>query len=154
RNVVVTPLPEQSALHQIAYDKALEVVEHLTPRTGAYRELWQDAPATDPDDEDEPLYGPVYLPRKFKVGFVVPPLNDIDVFAQDVGFVVIASGQNVSGYNVAVGGGLGMTHGAPKTYPRLASTVGFCTPDQVVAVAEQVVAIQRDLGNRSDRSQA
>jgi len=154
RNVVVTPLPEQSALHRIAYDKALEVVEALTPKTGAYREIWRGAPAGEPGENEEPLYGPVYLPRKFKVGFVVPPLNDIDVFAQDLGFIAITRGKQIIGYNVAVGGGLGMTHGDPKTYPRLATTIAFCTPEQVVAVAEHIVGIQRDHGDRSDRSHA
>src|SRR5690606_2196932 len=154
RNVVVTPLPEQSALHRIAYDKALEVVEALTPKTGAYREIWRGAPAGEPGENEEPLYGPVYLPRKFKVGFVVPPLNDIDIFAQDLGFIAITRSKQIVGYNVAVGGGLGMTHGDPKTYPRLATTIAFCTPEQVVAVAEHIVGIQRDHGDRSDRSHA
>src|SRR5690606_8920060 len=150
RNVVITPLPEQSALHGIAYAHALEVVEHLTPKTGAYRELWRGAPKAEPRDDEEPLYGPVYLPRKFKVGFVVPPLNDIDVFAQDLGFIAIARGAEIVGYNVAIGGGLGMTHGDPKTYPRLATTIGYCDAKDVVAVAEHVVGIQRDFGDRSD----
>ena len=154
RNVVITPLPEQSELHRVAYDKALEVVEHLTPKTGAYREIWHGAPKAEPDENEEPLYGPVYLPRKFKVGFVVPPLNDIDIFAQDLAFIAIARGKKIVGYNVAVGGGLGMTHGDPKTYPRLATTIAFCTPEQVVPVAEHVVGIQRDFGDRSDRSHA
>lgn len=154
RNVVITPLPEQSVLHEITYQKALEVVEHLTPKTGAYGELWYDAPKREPVENEEPLYGPVYLPRKFKTGFVVPPLNDIDVFAQDLGFIAISEGKEVIGYNVAVGGGLGMTHGDPKTYPRLATTIGFCTSDQVVAVAEHVVGIQRDFGDRSNRAHA
>ena len=154
RNVVITPLPEQSALHRIVYDQALEVVEHLTPRTGAYAELWHGAPKADPRDDEEPLYGKVYLPRKFKVGFVVPPLNDIDIFAQDLGFVAIAKGAKVTGYNVAVGGGLGMTHGDPKTYPRLATTIAYCKAKDVVAVAEHVVGIQRDFGDRSDRMHA
>jgi sulfite reductase (NADPH) hemoprotein beta-component len=153
RNVVVTPLPEQSALHRVVYAQALEVVERLTPRTGAYSEIWHGAPKQEAADE-EPLYGPVYLPRKFKVGFVVPPLNDIDVFAQDLGFIAIARGGSVVGYNVAVGGGLGMTHGDPRTYPRLAETVGFCEPEQVVAVAERLVGVQRDFGDRSDRAHA
>lgn len=154
RNVVITPLPEQSALHRIAYEKALEVVEHLTPKTGAYGEIWRGAPEGPPRDDEEPLYGKAYLPRKFKVGFVVPPLNDIDVFAQDLGFIAIARGKTIAGYNVAVGGGLGMTHGDPKTYPRLATTIGYCKAQDVVAVAEHVVGIQRDFGDRSDRMHA
>jgi len=154
RNVVITPLPEQSALHRIAYEQALEVVEHLTPKTGAYRELWRGAPKAEPRDDEEPLYGKAYLPRKFKVGFVVPPLNDIDVFGQDLGFIAIAKGNKIIGYNVAVGGGLGMTHGDPKTYPRLATTIAYCKAKDVVAVAEHVVGIQRDFGDRSDRMHA
>src|SRR5690606_33929455 len=97
--------------------------------TAAYREIWHGAPPAERGENEEPLYGPVYLPRKFKVGFVVPPLNDIDVFAQDLGFIAITRGGKLSGFNVAIGGGLGMTHGDAKTYPRLAETIGFCKPD-------------------------
>lgn len=154
RNVVITPLPEQSALHAATYDKAMEVVEHLTPRTSAYEEIWYDAPKREPGPDEEPIYGPVYLPRKFKIGFVVPPLNDIDVFAQDLGFVAVSKGRDIVGYNVAIGGGLGATHGDPKTYPRIATTIGFCTPEQVVAVAEHVVGVQRDFGDRTERAHA
>src|SRR5690606_4085105 len=154
RNVVITPLPEQSALHRIAYEKALEVVDRLTPKTGAYGEIWRGEPEAPPGDDEEPIYGKAYMPRKFKVGFVVPPLNDIDVFGQDLGFIAIARGNEITGYNVAVGGGLGMTHGDPKTYPRLATTIGYCKASDVVAVAEHVVGIQRDYGDRSDRMHA
>ncbi len=107
--------------------------------------------------EQEPIYGPTYLPRKFKAAFVVPPVNDVDVFAQDLGFVAIAANANsttLDGFNVTAGGGLGATHGDAATYPRLADILGFITPDQLLAVAEAVVTTQRDHGDRSNRKHA
>ncbi|HET7607229.1 MAG TPA: NADPH-dependent assimilatory sulfite reductase hemoprotein subunit [Gammaproteobacteria bacterium] len=152
RNVVCTPLPEQSTLHGAVYEHAMSVVRLLTPQTGAYREIWMDEPGRA--NEREPLYGAAYLPRKFKVGFVVPPGNDIDVFAQDLGFIAVQREGVLAGFNVAVGGGLGMTHGDAKTYPRLAEVIGFCLPEEVLGIVEHVVGIQRDYGDRGDRSHA
>ncbi|MBN1238913.1 MAG: NADPH-dependent assimilatory sulfite reductase hemoprotein subunit [Gammaproteobacteria bacterium] len=155
RTVACTPLPELSALHAETQRFAVEVAEHLRPRTGAYREIWLgERSDTPPPEQEEPIYGSAYLPRKFKIGFAVPPMNDIDVYSQDLAFIAVQRGKELAGFNVAVGGGLGMTHGDPKTYPRLATEIGFCTPDQVLAVAEHVVGIQRDYGDRSDRSHA
>jgi len=157
RTVAVTSLPEQSRLHRAIFELAERTNKHLLPRTRAYHEVWLDGEKTEipPGTEQEPLYGKRYLPRKFKVGFAVPPSNDIDVYAQDLGFIAIAGDDGeLAGLNVAVGGGMGATHGDPRTYPRLATTIGFCRPEQVLAVAEQVVAIQRDFGDRSERSHA
>ena len=106
------------------------------------------------ESEVEPIYGKTYLPRKFKIAVALPPRNDVDVFSNCLGFVGIAEGENIIGYNVLVGGGLGMTHGKVATFPCLADVIGFCTPDQVVQVAEEVVKIQRDHGDRSDRRHA
>src|SRR3546814_15765155 len=100
------------------------------------------------------MYGGAYLPRKFKIGFAIPPSNYIYVFAQDLGFVAILEAGALRGYNVCVGGGMGATHGDPATYPRLADVIGFVTPDQVIAVAEAVVTAQRDHGGRVDRTHA
>src|SRR5262249_25795875 len=103
----------------------------------------------------EPIYGKTYLPRKFKIGVAVPPSNDIDVFANDLGFIAIVDPEGaVTGWNVAVGGGMGMTHGEPETYPRIADVMGFCRTEDVRAVAAAVVTVQRDWGDRRNRKHA
>src|SRR5262249_29969417 len=103
---------------------------------------------------EEPIYGPHYLPRKFKTVVCVPPINDVDVFAQDLGFIAIVEDGNVAGYNVTVGGGMGMTFGDPDTFPRTADVLGFCLPGRAVDVAEKVLTVQRDWGNRENRKRA
>jgi sulfite reductase (NADPH) hemoprotein beta-component len=153
RNVMCSPLPEQSAVHREALGWARRISEHLTPRTRAYHEIWLDGEKVAGGDE-EPIYGAAYLPRKFKMALVVPPVNDVDVYAQDLGFIAIARAGRLTGFDVSVGGGLGMSHGEPATYPRLADLIGFCAPEQVIAVSEQVVAIQRDHGDRTNRKHA
>ena len=100
------------------------------------------------------MYGALYLPRKFKIGVAVPPNNDVDVFSQDLGFIAILEEDQLVGFNIAVGGGMGMTHGDTETYPQLARVIGFCTPDQIIEVAEKIITIQRDYGNRSVRKYA
>src|SRR5690606_28710197 len=120
-----------------------------------YHEIWLDGEKLpDSGAEDEPLYGPTYLPRKFKIGVAVPPWNDVDVYTQDLGFIAVSEQGRLAGFNVTVGGGMGATHGEPDTYPRLGDVVGFCTPAQVVDVAWHVVAIQRDFGARTNRKHA
>jgi sulfite reductase (NADPH) hemoprotein beta-component len=163
RNVLCTALPDRSDLHRQVYALALAVSGHLTPRTTAYHEIWLDdaggrrnvaARAQPLRGAAEPIYGPTYLPRKFKLGFAVPPRNDVDLFAQDLGFIAVPDGRSLAGFNVTVGGGMGMTHGDAATWPRLASVIGFCTPDRVIAVSEAVLTIQRDFGDRSERKHA
>jgi len=154
RNVVSTPLPVQSAAHAEAYAWAAKLSEELAPRTTAYHELWLDGERLVGEPEPEPLYGRAYLPRKFKIGLAIPPLNDIDVFAQDLGLIAIDEGGKLAGFNLAIGGGMGATHGDPTTYPRLAEVIGFVTPDQLRAAAEQIIAIQRDWGDRGERKHA
>ncbi|MGO4780345.1 sulfite reductase, partial [Lysobacter sp. 2RAB21] len=100
------------------------------------------------------IYGKAYLPRKFKIGFAIPPYNDVDVFAQDLGYIAIIEDGELLGYNVTVGGGMGATHGDAETYPRVADVIGFVAPDQVIAVGEAVVTAQRDFGNREVRKRA
>ena len=138
-----------------ALELARAISDHLTPRTGAYHEIWLDGEKVVSSEVEEPIYGPHYLPRKFKTVVAVPPSNDVDVFAQDLGFIAItdAKGQ-VVGWNVTVGGGMGMTHGEPETFPRTADVMGFCTPEQAVDVAEKVVLVQRDFGDRANRKHA
>lgn len=155
RNVMAPPLPALSAIHRQVQQHAEALSEHLTPRTTAYHEIWLDGEKVQSTGNDvEPIYGPTYLPRKFKCSFVVPPRNDTDVYTQDLGFIAIVENGNLVGFNVTAGGGMGMSHGEPETHPRLADVVGFCTPEQVIAVAEAVVTIQRDYGDRSNRKHA
>ena len=156
RNVMSPANPFESQLHQQALDVAQKIHDHLTPRTSAYAEIWLDGEKKSAvgEEVEEPIYGKTYLPRKFKIAVALPPRNDVDVFSNCLGFVGIPEGDKVIGYNVLVGGGLGMTHGKTATYPRLADVIGFCSPEQVVQVAEEIVKIQRDHGDRSDRRHA
>jgi sulfite reductase (NADPH) hemoprotein beta-component len=155
RNVMSSPNPELSALHEDTWQVACRISERLTPRTRAYHEIWLDGEKLAASGaEEEPLYGPTYLPRKFKIGIAVPPWNDVDVFTQDLGFIAVSEQGRLAGFNVVVGGGMGATHGEPETYPRLGDVLGFCTTEQAVNVAWQVVAIQRDFGDRTNRKHA
>jgi sulfite reductase (NADPH) hemoprotein beta-component len=155
RNVMSPSNPFESSLHGEALGLAREIHDHLTPRTSAYAEIWLDGEKTAVGEETiEPIYGKTYLPRKFKIAVALPPRNDVDVFSNDLGFVGVVENGKISGYNVLVGGGLGMTHGKTTTFPRIADVIGFCRPEQAVQVSEQVVKIQRDFGNRSDRRNA
>ena len=155
RNVMSPANPFESKLHGQALDIAQKIHDHLTPQTTAYAEIWLDGEKTAiGESETEPIYGKTYLPRKFKIAVALPPRNDVDVFTNCLGFVGIPDGEKIIGYNVLVGGGLGMTHGKTATFPRLADVIGFCKPEQVVQVSEEVVKIQRDHGDRSDRRHA
>jgi sulfite reductase (NADPH) hemoprotein beta-component len=129
--------------------------EHLLPNTRAYHEIWLDEErVAGSGSEDEPILGNNYLPRKFKIGFAIPPYNDVDVHAQDLGFIAILEGGQLLGYNVSVGGGMGASHGDPETYPRLGDVIGFITPDRLTSLAVAVVTTQRDYGNRVVRKRA
>ncbi len=154
RNVMCTPLAERSAIHSAAYETAIAISAHLTPNTSAYHEIWLDKKRVAGSKDSEPIYGATYLPRKFKIGVAIPPSNDVDIFSQDLGFIAIDRNGELAGFNVTVGGGMGMHHGEPETYPRVADVIGFCTPDQAVNVAEQAVRIQRDHGDRTNRKHA
>ncbi|MEA2907142.1 MAG: sulfite reductase hemoprotein beta-component [Alphaproteobacteria bacterium] len=157
RNVMCNPNPFQSRAHAEAIELARAISKHLMPRTPAYREIWLDGERIAGGEEQviEPIYGKTYLPRKFKTVIAVPPSNDVDVFAHDLGFIAILDKKgNITGYDVTVGGGMGMTHGDPDTYPRTADVMGFCHPRDAVAVAEAVLTVQRDWGDRSERKHA
>ena len=155
RNVLVSPNPVESSAHARVYDFAARLSERLKPRTRAYHEIWLDEErVAGSGDEDEPIYGATYLPRKFKIAFAVPPINDVDVFANDLGFIAILEDGEVAGFNVIVGGGLGATHGDANTYPRLGDVIGFVEPERIFQVAEAVLTVQRDFGNRSERKRA
>ena len=154
RNVLASANPVASRAHAVVHDWAKKLSEHLLPRTRAYHEVWLDGERVAGTDEVEPIYGPTYLPRKFKAAIAVPPVNDVDVFAHDLGFIAIVENGELVGFNVTVGGGLGASHGEPATYPRLADVVGFVKPEQLLSVAEAVVTTQRDFGDRTNRKHA
>ncbi|WP_080905197.1 assimilatory sulfite reductase (NADPH) hemoprotein subunit [Parabacteroides sp. Marseille-P3160] len=153
RNVLCTPNPVESEVHRQAYEYAKKISEHLLPRTHAYLEIWLDGEKiTGP--EEEPILGETYLPRKFKTAIAIPPQNDIDVHANDLSFVAIEQDGILAGFNVLVGGGLSTTYGDQSTYPAKAYEFGFIEPKDTLAIAEQVVKVQRDWGNRSNRKNA
>jgi sulfite reductase (NADPH) hemoprotein beta-component len=155
RNVMSSVLPELSDTHAEVAAHARQLSAHLTPATGAYHEIWlAGEKVVSGRQEHEPIYGKTYLPRKFKTAFVVPPLNDVDVFAQDLGYIAVIENETLCGFNISVGGGMGMSHGEAQTFPRLADLIGFVTAEQVLAVGEAVVKIQRDSGDRSNRKHA
>jgi sulfite reductase (NADPH) hemoprotein beta-component len=155
RNVIVAANPQQSSAHAAVYAAARALSEFLKPKTRAYYEIWLDEEkVAGSGEEDEPIYGATYLPRKFKIGFAVPPVNDVDVFANDLGFIAIIEDGVLRGFNVVAGGGLGATHNDAKTYPRLADVLGFIEPEHLFAFAQAVVTTQRDFGDRTDRKHA
>lgn len=156
RGVMCNPNPEQSALHREVWPIMKAVSDHLLPRTRAYHELWiEDQLVDGGEPEDEPIYGRSYLPRKFKIAFAIPPSNDVDIYGNDLGFVAITDDAGkLAGFNVLVGGGMGMSHNQLETFPRCADVMAFCTPDQVIDVAEKIVLVQRDYGDRVDRKHA
>ncbi|PFG12437.1 assimilatory sulfite reductase (NADPH) hemoprotein subunit [Bacillus sp. es.036] len=156
RNVMCNANPYQSDIHAEVHGWARKLSDDLLPRTRAYHEIWLDEEKVldRKEEEIEPMYGPHYLPRKFKIGVAVPPSNDVDIFSQDLGFIAILEDGKLQGFNVAVGGGMGMTHGDTSTYPQLSRIIGFCSPENIVDVAEKIITIQRDYGNRSERKNA
>jgi sulfite reductase (NADPH) hemoprotein beta-component len=159
RNVTASPTPATSELVDEVQADARKVSDALLPKTKAYHQIWVEGQQLKLPDEAaanfvDPLYGRTYLPRKFKVAFAVPPVNDIDVFTNCLGFVAIAEAGKLAGYNLLAGGGMGMTHGNVQTFPRLADVIGFITPGQVVEAAKAVLTIHRDFGDRTNRKHA
>ena len=158
RNVISCPAPAVGGLREEVLAIARRLSDHLLPRTRAYHEIWLDGePVTGGAGGTpgaEPIYGTRYLPRKFKVAFAFPDDNCCDVHSNDLGFLVVAAGDLLVGFNVLVGGGMGRTHGKEDTYPRLADAVAFARTHEVVEVAEAIVRVQRDHGNRGDRRHA
>jgi sulfite reductase (NADPH) hemoprotein beta-component len=152
RNVMCNPNPYLSEVHADVLKVAQGISDHLTPQTRAYHEIWLDGEKIESSEEEvEPIYGKTYLPRKFKITIAVPPSNDVDIYANCLSFIAIVEDGKLVGFNVAVGGGMGSTHNNEKTYPRLADVIGYCTVEQAVDVAEKVVLVQRDFGDRTDR---
>lgn len=156
RNVVSNVNPHESSLHERIHRTACAISERLRWRSHAYAEIWLGDEQVHEirEEEEEPFYGHAYLPRKFKIALAVPPENDCDVFANDIGLIAIVENGDIQGFNIAVGGGMGMTYGEPGTYPRLATVAGFVPADQVEDACHAIVAIQRDHGSRTDRNHA
>lgn len=155
RNVMAPVNPEQSAVQELVYQDAKAWSDYALPKTRAYHEIWLDEElVAGGEPEQEPMYGDTYLPRKFKTGFAVPPSNDVDVYSQDLGYIAVIENGQLAGYDVTVGGGLGMSHGNEETFPRIADTLGFITRDQVNAVGHAVITTQRDHGDRTNRKHA
>lgn len=156
RNVVCSSHPKQSPLHEKVFAYADKISEMLMPKTKAYYEIWLDEEIIlDKKDEEDPLYQDRYLPRKFKIAIAIPPNNDVDVFANDLGLIAIIENNKLLGFNIAIGGGLSATHGNSETYPRLGTVIGFCNSEEKTLKAiYEVLTVQRDFGNRSDRKLA
>lgn len=159
RNITASPTPSQTKARAQMIEDCHRVVAALAPKTKAYHAIWIDGvqlSLDDPANKDfvDPLYGKTYLPRKFKTAFVMPPVNDMDVFTNDLGFIAIVENGQLVGYNLAVGGGMGRSHGQTTTYPRLADVIGFFKPEHIVKVAQAVLTIHRDFGDRTDRKHA
>ncbi len=153
RNVMTTPAPRRDAVHARLASDAVMLSTRLLPRSRGYYEIFLDEEASDATVE-EPVYGATYLPRKFKIGLVHPADNTVDVLANDLGFVAVFEGDELQGYQVCVGGGQGMTHNKPTTYPRIASAIGFIAPEQLWDATVAVIGLQRDNGDRTDRRRA
>jgi sulfite reductase (ferredoxin) len=155
RNMMAPPAPILDGVHQRLAADARTLSQRLLPRTRAYHEIWLDGERLSAGAaEEEPLYGDTYLPRKFKIALCTPDDNSVDVLANDIGIIALFEGDELVGYNLALGGGLGMTHNKPETYPRLATLTAFVEPDDLVRAVEAVIRLQRDHGDRSDRKRA
>ena len=159
RNIMAPPTPATSPLVEQVLKEAKQLSDALAPKTPAYHSIWVDGQELDlnsPDNANfvDPLYGKRYLPRKFKTGFAIPPLNDVDIFTNDLGFVAIVEDGKLAGYNLLAGGGLGMSHNNTATFPRLADVIGFLAPECLEAVAKAVLTVHRDFGDRTNRKHA
>ena len=159
RNVICAAHPLQSAIHEQVHAYAARLSELMLPKTRAYYEIWLDEEKiADKKEEEDPLYQDRYLPRKFKIAIAIPPNNDVDVFANDLALIAIIENEELKGFNIAIGGGLGTTHGNAETYPRLATVIGFVPvssgDEKLFKTVYEIVTIQRDYGNRSDRKLA
>jgi sulfite reductase (NADPH) hemoprotein beta-component len=155
RNVVTGINPHQSNIHAEVYQIAKDISDRLCWQSGAYGEIWLgEEPIYQSGEPEEPFYGDVYLPRKFKIAIAVPPDNDCDVLANDIGLIAVVDNGKLQGFNIAVGGGFGMSYGEQATYPRLATVAGYVPADQAVDACQAIAAIQRDFGDRSNRAHA
>ena len=159
RNVTASPTPAYTKAREEVFKDSVAVMHALAPQTSAYHSIWIDNVQLNLDDPAnknfvDPLYGQTYLPRKFKVSFVIPPVNDMDIYTNDLGFIAVVEGDKLLGYNLAVGGGMGRSHGNTQTFPRLADVIGFFKREDLIEVAKAVLTIHRDFGDRTNRKHA
>jgi len=154
RGVMCAINPALSHIHSEIYGLAKAASNHMTWKSGAYHEIWLDGELKERSGKEEPFYGPTYMPRKFKIGFAVPPSNDIDVYTQDLGYIAIVEDGELMGFNVSIGGGMGRTDNDHRTYPRLGDVICYIPKADMLTMSEVVASIQREYGNRADRSQA
>ena len=153
RNVMSTAVDMTNPLQDQLYDLAVKISNDFLPKTNAYKEIWLDGEKLQQEDI-EPMYGKTYLPRKFKIVLALPPYNDVDVFAHDIGLIAVTQDKKIIGFNIVAGGGMGTTHGNIKTYPRLGSIIGYANKKDILKIVENIITTQRDFGNREDRKQA
>src|SRR5579862_8993135 len=157
RNIMAPPTPATSPFVDKVLAEARRLSDCLAPKTKAYHAIWIEGKELNLSENAnfvDPLYGKTYLPRKFKTAFAFPPLNDIDIFTNDLGFIVIEQDGKLAGYNLIAGGGMGMSHGNVQTFPRIADVIGFLPPEHLEAVAKAVLTIHRDFGDRTNRKHA
>ncbi|KAJ6051712.1 hypothetical protein N7460_002246 [Penicillium canescens] len=162
RNVMCSSLPELSSFHRETWEWSKKISNHLLPSTTAYHEIWLEDEdkkkvqvAGDAIVDHEPLYGPTYLPRKFKITIAIPPHNDTDVYAHDIGLIAIKGADgHLEGFNVLAGGGMGSTHNNTKTYPQTGRMFGYIPADKIHIVCEKIMLVQRDNGDRKNRKHA
>jgi sulfite reductase beta subunit-like hemoprotein len=169
RNTIAPAAPIDDPAHRDAQRLAKEISQAFLARSTAYADVWlndeklavgmssgssENSDQSESTSQEEPIYGQQYLPRKFKIAFAIPPRNDVDVYANDLGFIAQVEAGEVKGYTVVVGGGFGMTHGKQDTYPVLAKPLAYVQREQVIPTAVAVVTVQRDFGNRTDRKRA
>lgn len=155
RNVICSSHPKQSPVHEEVFAYADKISRMLLPKTRAFYEIWLDEEKIGERTEEDPLYQDRYLPRKFKIGLSIPPNNDVDAFANDIGLIAIIENGKLLGFNIAIGGGLSSTHGNPDTYPRLATVIGFTgSEEKTMKAIYEILTVQRDFGNREDRKKA
>jgi sulfite reductase (NADPH) hemoprotein beta-component len=159
RNVTASPTPAYTLAREEVFKDSVAIMHALAPQTEAYHSIWIDnvqLSLDDPANKEfvDPLYGKTYLPRKFKASFVIPPVNDMDIYTNDLGFIAVVEGDQLLGYNVVVGGGMGRSHNNEQTFPRLADVIGFAKREDIIAIAKAVLTIHRDFGDRTNRKHA
>ncbi|MBF0123433.1 MAG: NADPH-dependent assimilatory sulfite reductase hemoprotein subunit [Candidatus Omnitrophica bacterium] len=153
RNVMASASPYLTRVHGEVHAVAKAIHTHLSPQTSTYHEIWIDDKlvAEGEKKDHEPIYGRTYLPRKFKIAIAIPPVNDTDIFANDIGLIAVVENNVLVGFNISMGGGMGSTFGMPETFARLGNVIGFVSKDKIVDVCEKILLVQRDNGNRSNR---
>ncbi len=154
RNVMTSVAIAQNKGYDEVYEYGKKISDYLLPHTKAYHEIWLDEEQISGKEESEPLYGKAYLPRKFKIVIAIPPENDVDLYAHDIGLIAIIENGELAGFNVTVGGGMGATHGNPETFPRIGDLIGFVRKEKILDATYQIAAIQRDFGNREERAKS